>query len=157
LINASLQEKGEWAAQNRFPTISGKKRESMKITNLSKYLLLGVALFLTTSVFAANKGSLQVLDQVTVNGQPLKAGDYNLRWDGSGANVQLSILKGNKVVVTTPAQVQTLQSSPNSNAAVLKNNPDGSRSLSEIRFGGKKYALAIGGEAVQSDSSTSSK
>jgi hypothetical protein len=112
---------------------------------------------LTTSVFAASKGSLQVLDQVTVNGQALKAGDYNLKWDGTGSNVQLSILKGSKVVATTPAQVINLQSSPNNNAAVLKNNPDGSRTLSEIRFGGKKYALAIGGEAAQPDSSTSTK
>lgn len=112
---------------------------------------------LTTSVFAASKGSLQVLDQITVNGQPLKAGDYNLKWDGSGANVQLSILKGGKVVATTPAQIVNLQSSPNNNAAVLKNNPDGSRSLSEIRFGGKKYALAIGGDAAQQEPSTSTK
>ncbi|MCU1296471.1 MAG: hypothetical protein JWO91_749 [Acidobacteriaceae bacterium] len=129
----------------------------MKTINLSKSLLLGAALSLTTSVFAASKGSLQVLDQVTVNGQALKAGDYNLKWDGTGANVQLSILKGSKVVATTPAQVINLQSSPNNNAAVLKNNPDGSRTLSEIRFGGKKYALAIGGEATQTESSTSSK
>ncbi|HZR55480.1 MAG TPA: hypothetical protein VFA74_01285 [Terriglobales bacterium] len=129
----------------------------MKITNLSKSLVLGMALLLTTSVFAANKGSLQVMDTVTVNGQSLKAGDYNLKWDGTGTNVQLSILKGGKVVATTPAQVVNLQSSPNNSAAVLKNNPDGSRSLSEIRFGGKKYALAIGGEAAQTDSNNSTK
>ena len=130
----------------------------MKTIRLSKSLLLGVALLLTTSVFAANKGSLQVMDQITVNGQTLKAGDYSLRWDGGNANVQLSILKGSKVVATTPAQVINLQSSPNNNAAVLKNNPDGSRTLSEIRFGGKKYALAIGGEAeAQPESSTSTK
>jgi hypothetical protein len=129
----------------------------MKITNLSKSLVLGMALLLTTSVFAANKGSLQVMDPVTVNGQPLKAGDYNLKWDGTGTNVQLSILKGSKVVATTPAQVVNLQNSPNNNSAVLKNNPDGSRALSEIRFGGKKYALAIGGEAAQADSNNSTK
>jgi hypothetical protein len=129
----------------------------MKITNLSKSLLLGAALLLTTSVFAASKGSLQLMDSITVNGQSLKPGDYNLKWDGTGANVQLSILKGSKVVVTTPAQVVSLPSSPNNNSAVLKSNPDGSRVLSEIRFSGKKYALDLGGDATQPDTSSSTK
>jgi hypothetical protein len=129
----------------------------MKTRNLSKSLLLGAALLLTTSVFAASKGSLQLMDSITVNGQSLKPGDYNLRWDGTGANVQLSVLKGSKVVLTTPAQVVNLASSPNNNSAVVKNNPDGSRTLSEIRFSGKKYALAIGGEAAQPDTASSTK
>jgi hypothetical protein len=129
----------------------------MKITNLSKSLLLGAALLLTTSVFAASKGSLQLMDSITVNGQSLKPGDYNLKWDGTGANVQLSILRGSKVVATTPAQVVSLPSSPSNNSAVLKNNPDGSRVLSEIRFSGKKYALALGGDATQPDTSSSTK
>jgi hypothetical protein len=129
----------------------------MKSKNVSKNLILGVALLLATTVFAANKGSLQVMDQVTVNGQSLQPGDYNLKWDGNGSNVQLSILKGSKVVATTPAQVLSLTSSPNNNAAVLKNNSDGSKALSEIRFGGKKYALAIGGEAAPAETSNSTK
>ena len=40
----------------------------MKASKISKGLLLGLALLLATSVFAANKGSLQVSDPVTVNG-----------------------------------------------------------------------------------------
>jgi hypothetical protein len=129
----------------------------MKTTNLSKSLLLGAALLLTTSVFAASKGSLQLMDPITINGQSVKPGDYNLKWDGTGSSVQLSILKGSKVVVTTPAQVVNLANSPSNNSAVVKNNPDGSRVLSEIRFSGKKYALSLGGEATQPDTSSSTK
>ena len=44
----------------------------MTISKISKGLLLGLALLLATSVFAAtNKGSLQVTDPVTVNGKQL--------------------------------------------------------------------------------------
>jgi len=78
----------------------------MKFANVSKGLLLGLALLLATSVFAAtNKGSMQLVDPVTVSGKQLPAGDYSVKWDGSGPNVELSILKGNKVVATTPARL----------------------------------------------------
>jgi hypothetical protein len=117
----------------------------MKIANVSKGLLLGLSLLLATSVFAAsNKGSLQTMSPVTVNGTTLPAGDYSLKWEGTGSNVQLNILKGSKVVATTPARLVDTNQSPSSNQAVLKGNNDGTQSLSEVRFGGKKYELQIG-------------
>jgi len=45
--------------------------------------------------------------------------------------------------------VVDLQNKSNADAALLKNNPDGSRTLNEIRFSGKKFALAVGDEAAQ--------
>jgi hypothetical protein len=119
----------------------------MKTQRIFKSVVLGMALLMAVSAFAANKGSLQLMDPVTLNGKQLKAGDYSLQWDGSGNNVQLSILQGKKVVATTPAQLINLEQSPNNGAAIVKNNPDGSRSLAEIHFGGKKYALAIGADS----------
>jgi hypothetical protein len=140
-----------------FPDGSGKKRQFMKTMNFSKSMLLGAALLLTTSAFAANTGSFEVMDAVTVNGQSLKPGDYNLKWDGTGTSVQLRILKGKKVVATTPAQMVTLQRSASNSAAVLKSNPDGSKSLSEIRFDGKKFALTIGEDTTQPEANSSTK
>jgi len=130
----------------------------MKFANVSKGLLLGLALLLATSVFAAaNKGSMQLVDPVTVSGKQLPAGDYSVKWDGSGPNVELSILKGNKVVATTPARLIDLSQKTNSDAAVIQQNGDGSKALTEIHFGGKKYALAIGNESASMDGSGSSK
>jgi len=83
----------------------------MKTQKIFKGAALGMALLLmTVSAFAgsANKGSLQLLDPVTLNGKPLPAGEYSLQWDGSGNNVQLSVLKGKNVVATTPAQLVNL-------------------------------------------------
>ena len=127
----------------------------MKLSTISKSLLLGMALLLATGAFAANKGSLQVQDPVTVIGKQLPAGDYQLKWDGKGPNVELSILKGNKVVATVPARLVDINQSASSDAAVVRKNEDGSRSLSEIRFSGKKYALAIGEEAATADTGES--
>ena len=130
----------------------------MKFANISKGLMLGLALLLATSALAAtNKGSMQLQDPVTVSGKQLRAGDYSVKWDGSGPNVELSILKGNKVVATTPARLIDLNEKSNRDAAVIQNNGDGSKSLAEIHFSGKKYALAIGSESASMDGSGSSK
>jgi len=120
----------------------------MKVT---KSLVLGLAVLLATSAFAANKGSLQVQEPISVNGQQLAPGDYKVQWDGSGPNVELSIMQGKKVVTKVPAHVVDLSSASNADAAVVKNNADGSKSLSEVRFGGKKYAIAVGEEAAKAD------
>ena len=77
----------------------------MSVSKISKGLLLGLALLLATSGFAANKGSLQVDDPVTVNGKPLAAGEYTVKWDGAGPNVEVNIMKGKNVVATVPARM----------------------------------------------------
>jgi hypothetical protein len=139
--------KGIHAAQNRFPTQFGKeKRSRMQISKLSKGLLLGLAMVLGTSAFAANKAKLRVDDPLSVAGNELKTGDYTVSWDGNGPDVQLNIMKGSKVVATTPARIVNTDRAPDHDSAVV-NMKGGSRDLTEIRFSGKKYALAIGGEA----------
>ena len=54
----------------------------MKLSMISKSLLPGVALLLATATFAAdkNKGSIQIPEQVSVNGQELPAGTHTVEW-----------------------------------------------------------------------------
>ncbi|HXY09438.1 MAG TPA: hypothetical protein VEI52_16460 [Terriglobales bacterium] len=132
----------------------------MKFAKVTKGLLLGLALLLATSAFAAsdaNKGSLTTMSDVTINGKVIPAGEYSLNWEGTGPNVQLNILKGKKVVATTPARRVDVNKSPASNAAVVTGNGDGSRSLSEVRLAGKKYVFVIGGEEATSEAGGASK
>ena len=129
----------------------------MKSLKLSKGLLLGLALLLATSAFAANKGSLQVSDPVTVSGKQLAPGEYTVKWEGNGPNVELNILQGKKVVATMPARLIDLNRSADGNSAVVRKNDDGSRTLAEIRFAGKKYALAVGNESAKAEAGDSTK
>lgn len=129
----------------------------MKLSKVSKGLLLGLALLLATSAFAANKGSLQVSDPVTVSGKSLAAGEYTVKWEGNGPNVELNILRGKNVVATIPARLIDLDRSASGNTSVVKRNDDGSKTLSEIRFAGKKYALALGNESAKADAGDSTK
>ena len=117
----------------------------------SKSFFLGLALLLATSAFAANKGSLSVQEPVTINGTQLKPGDYKVQWDGNGPSVELSITQGKKVIAKVPAHMVNLEVPSQSDAAVVKNNGDGTKSLSEVRLSGKKFSLSVGEEAAKAD------
>ena len=108
-------------------------------------------MLLATSAFAANKGSLQVQEPLTVNGTRLAPGEYKVQWDGAGPNVELSILDGKKVVAKVPAHMIDLDRPSTTDSAVVKNNGDGTRTLSEVRLNGKKFSLAVGEEAAKAD------
>jgi hypothetical protein len=120
-----------------------------------KSLMMGLALLLASSAFAATKGSIILQNPTTINGATLKAGEYKLQWEGSGPNVEVSIIKGKTVLAKVPAKVVDLSSRASSNAAVVKHNDDGSSTLAGARFEGKKFALELGdsGDGIQAGSS----
>jgi hypothetical protein len=126
----------------------------MKFTTISKSLTVVMALLLASSAFAASKGQLELATPATINGTQLKAGDYKLEWDGSGPNVEVSVVHGKNVVAKMSAKVVDLPTAAANNAAVVTKNSDGTNSLTSIRFAGKKYALELSSSdgAMQSGS-----
>jgi hypothetical protein len=131
------------------PTVSrrdfGKEKGAvMKFATVSKSIVLGLALVLASSAFAATKRSLQLTGPVTVNGTTLRPGDYKVQWEGGGPNVELNILQGKNVVAKVPAHVVELQTPASNDAAVTRKNDSGPNSLTGVRFEGKKFALDLG-------------
>jgi hypothetical protein len=126
----------------------------MKLNNLAKFAVLGLAVLLATGAYASNKGTLHVQEAVQVNGQQLPAGEYQLRWDGTGSDVQLSVMQGKKEVAKTSAKIVELQEKSPYDSAVIDRSSGGA-AVSQVRFAGKKFALAIGGEASSASSSSS--
>jgi hypothetical protein len=119
------------------------KLNHLALNHLAKTAVLGLAVLLASSAFASNKGSLQVREAIEVNGQQLAPGEYQVNWDGTGPNVEVSIMRGKKEVVKTTAKVVALDKASDYDAAVI-DHASGKASVSEVRFAGKKYALAIG-------------
>ena len=115
----------------------------MKLNHLAKTVVLGLAVLLASSAFASNKGSLHVHEAFVVNGQQLAPGEYQLRWDGTGSNVEVSFLQGKKEVAKASAKVVALDKAYDYDSAVI-DHASGKAAVSEVRFAGKKYALAIG-------------
>lgn len=128
----------------------------MKSSSFSKILFAALALALTTSAFASDshKSSFEISAPTQVNGTTLPAGEYTAKWEGSGPNVQVSIMQGRKVVATVPAQVVTLDRTASDTQAEIKNNSNGDRELSSLQFSGKKVSLELGTESAKSQTKT---
>ena len=127
----------------------------MKFATVSKSVVMGLALLLASSAFAGTKASLQLSNPVMLNGTTIKPGDYKLEWEGTGPNVELSILHGKTVVAKVPARVVELPTPAANDAAVTTKNGSGPNSLAGLRFQGKKFALDLseGSDAMQAGSS----
>jgi hypothetical protein len=127
----------------------------MKFATVSKSLVMGLALLLASSAFAATKASVVLQNPTTIQGTKLKAGEYKLQWDGTGPNVEVSIIQGKTVLAKVPAKLVDLSSPAQNNAAVVKRNDDGTTTLAGARFEGKKFALELGdsSEGMQAGSS----
>ncbi len=112
--------------------------------SISKFLVLGLALMLASSAFAATQAKLQIDHSVSVNGTTLKPGEYKVQWEGNGPNVELSILQGKNVVAKAPAHVVELQTPAGNDAVLTHQKETGPNSLAGIRFQGKKMSLELG-------------
>jgi len=126
----------------------------MTLNNLAKTVALGLVVLMATGAFASNKGTLQVSEAVELNGQQLAAGDYQVRWEGSGSNVELTVMQGRKEIVKTTAKEVGLDRAPAYDTAVITHS-NGKAEVSQIRFAGKKTAFELGGSdrASMSDGS----
>lgn len=118
----------------------------MKLHQAAKSVVLALAVLVATSAFAgnSNKGSLHLSEAAQVNGQAVPAGDYQLRWEGSGSNVEVSFMQGKKVVTKAPAKMIDLASTSNNDVAVV-DKASATPAITEVRFAGKKQALSLGG------------
>ena len=113
--------------------------------------MLGLAVLLATGAFASNKGTLHLQEAAQVNGQSIPAGEYQVRWEGSGSNVEVSFMQGKKEVAKTSAREVTLDQAVGYDAAVV-DHCGGAPAISQLRFAGKKVALQIGSDKSSSAS-----
>lgn len=116
----------------------------MKVSRIAVTLFAG-ALLCSASVFAgdSNKGTLRLDQNVTIDGTPVKAGDYKVEWNGNGPDVQVTVLKGKQTVATFPARVAEQATPSYSDAYSSSQQPDGARTVTAIYFGGKHYSLQV--------------
>jgi hypothetical protein len=130
----------------------------MKLSKISRITLPGLALLLATSAFAvnkANKGSFEISEPLTVGGHELKPGQYKVTWEGTAGDVQAMILSHGKLVATVPAHLTDLNKPEPHDAVESQKNDDGSHSLNQVDFAGKKYALSFNNEAANTGSMSS--
>ena len=125
----------------------------MKAVNSLKCMFLAGVVLTAAVALASNKGTLELQHPTSVAGTQLASGVYSVQWDGTGDQVQVKIMKGKNAVATTTARVVKVDRPMPHDAAVTTTNGDGSSSLSQIVFGGKKFALELSNEGGSSGAS----
>jgi hypothetical protein len=116
----------------------------MNIAKLSTTLFGAALLFSTVAIAGeSNKGTLQLNDKVSVEGKTLDSGRYNVEWTGTAPTVQVTVLRGKETVATFSAHVteQTIVNQRNSYSTLSE--PDGSKALTAIYPGGKRFTLQL--------------
>ena len=131
----------------------------MKLSLHFKVMFLSLVLLLSTGAFAANdshKGGVNLSAPVQVAGKQLPAGDYTVKWDGTGPEAQVTFVRDGKVMATAPARVVKLDQKSSQDTIEVKTAGNGDRTLTAIRFEGKAYGLELGGESAGGDTATGS-
>ena len=109
-------------------------------------MFFAALVLLAGTVWAANKGSMELLHPTSVAGTKLASGNYTVQWEGNGDQVELKIYQGKKQVATTSAHIVQLDSASPYSSAIVSTDGNGGATLSQIRFAGKKLAIEVGGE-----------
>ena len=104
--------------------------------------LAAIVLMLPLSALAASKNSsnVQIPDKVVVNGKQIQPGTYKVEWNGTGPNVEVSILQGHKTVAQAPARI--VDKTYEEQAIVTHQNNSGANVLDQIQLKNKELDLS---------------
>jgi hypothetical protein len=104
-------------------------------------LLSVLALLSPLSVFARDKNqhSVDIPSTLQVGDTQLKPGNYKVKWDGAGPDVQVTFLRDGKTVATVPATLKTNDDVAYDDIVTDSDN----KTLSEIDFHRDKEALVF--------------
>jgi hypothetical protein len=91
--------------------------------------------------------SFNLENAVNVNGQALKAGDVDVRWTTHSPQATVTFAQ-RKATVTADGVFVTRPEKAEHDAVVYRINPDGSRSLIELQFGGSNKVLSFDPEVI---------
>ena len=118
----------------------------MKIAKLTRVLVAVVVLalaFTSTAFAASGAATVKLFGAAQVNGKSLAAGEYKVRWETNSPEAAVTFLQGKKAVATAHAKLVDRDQASRENAVVTRANSDGSESIVEIRFQGKKSVLVF--------------
>jgi hypothetical protein len=108
-----------------------------------KVLVVVSILTLALSALAGeNKGSFTLPSTAQLEGKSLAAGEYKVRWEGTGPEVQVTVSQGKNTIATIPAKLVERSEKARRNAVVLNNN-GGQSQIMELQLAGKQAALVF--------------
>jgi hypothetical protein len=115
------------------------KKENRMNMNIRKCLgtsVLSVALLLASGIpgLAKNSRTVTLHHDAVLSGTSLAAGQYSIRWETHSPEATVQFVKHHQVVLSTEGRIEQRDKSYDRDAVVYSTAPDGTISLSEIRF-----------------------
>ena len=112
-----------------------------------KNIVRAMAILLTTSCAVHAGGpktsqNFNLENALNVNGQTLKAGDVDVRWVTHSPQATVTFVQ-RKATITADGVFVARPDKADRDAVVYRINPDGSRSLVELQFGGSNKVLSF--------------
>ncbi len=111
-----------------------------------KTLILTLAILLMANILVMAKDaiSIEVTHPLSVSGSQISPGSYNLSWVSHSPDATVTFKRNDKIVATANARIEERDSKYSNTEVVYQTNPDGSRTLLEVRLGGRKQVLVFG-------------
>jgi hypothetical protein len=118
----------------------------MKVRKQVGIFMTVLALSLAATGFASAKDSknLKVEYAASVHGAKLVPGQYEVSWVSHSPEATVTFKQKQNVVATTEGRLEQRPNKFETNSVVYSTNPDGSRTIVEIRFGGTNQVLIFG-------------
>jgi hypothetical protein len=116
----------------------------MKVANFTRVLVPVLVLALTATAFAAaGTGTVSLSSAAQLNGKSLAAGEYKVKWESHSPETDVNFLKNGASVLTARAKMVDGTEAAMWDTVVTRDNPDGSKTVLEIHFRGKKAFLVF--------------
>jgi hypothetical protein len=111
-----------------------------RVTMLMSVVVLLVA---GTSALAKNSGTVKISYAASLTGTALTPGEYKVTWEQHSPEATVTLMRGKNVVATAQGKWVEREVRYPANAVLYNVNPDGSRTVMELRFAGLKGALVF--------------
>jgi hypothetical protein len=95
------------------------------------------------SGFAKTARNVDIQHALVVSGTTLPAGQYAVRWEGQNPQASVEFVRGKKVVASSQCKLEDRGKKYGSSTVIYVTNPDGSNTISEIRFAGSSEVLVF--------------
>jgi YD repeat-containing protein len=121
-----------------------KAKEDVHLKTLKALVL--IAFVLTTAFALAANMQISLNNANQLNGTTINPGSYKLSYTTSGSTTEVNVLQGKKTIASATGEMVEIQTAPQHDSVISKMNPDGTRTIYEIQFAGKKQAIRFNNE-----------
>ena len=107
-------------------------------------MVLALSLVTAGTALAKDSRNVKLPYAASIHGTQLGPGVYQINWETHSPEATVTFKQKQSVVATAQGKLEERPTKFQNNSVVYSTNPDGSRTIVEIRFGGSNQVLTFG-------------